>query len=437
MHRSIGQSVAHLSSFPSSSASPSSVLDLLGDCFSLRALSTCCTLASETSTPGRLESTLVTKDLSSSMAPRPLPPAPGVAGFVAFSSAALAGFSGAFGVASSSLACATGVTISPPAWARDMARACCRMASSVISTSPSASTPCSCPAALASPEAPSPVAMAAGAAGVAATSAAAPSPLAAAAWPAASALLPPSCSVGAPSVLSLFAAAFASRSRCAWASWRARSSSMLTRSARASSGSKLGSTPNSKSLPPPPLPPPMPPLPPAPLPPAPSPSSMKTGVDRRTSLSTPVPGGTVTRWLLSFELTAARKASSLAWFSAVASSPKLTMSMLTLFFFSFLATFTRAFSSSTSGEPMKATMRCRWFLFCRCLSASCAICTPWMRETWPSALISCMQDRTRPKSGVGVARTFGPLKPARESTPTVFSGLDPVFAPARRFTASV
>ena len=30
--------------------------------------------------------------------------------------------------------------------------------------------------------------------------------------------------------------------------------------------------------------------------------------------------------------------------------------------------------SSRMGLPMKMTMRCRWFLFCRCFRASCAIC---------------------------------------------------------------
>mmetsp|Transcript_7593 Transcript_7593/g.26102 ORF Transcript_7593/g.26102 Transcript_7593/m.26102 type:complete len:296 (+) Transcript_7593:392-1279(+) len=222
------------------------------------------------------------------------------------------------------------------------------------------------------------------------------------------------------------------RSRSLAASCLALSSSMETRSASASSGSRLGSTPNSKSLPPP-APPPLPPAP-APLPPS-SLSPMNTGVESNMSLRM-VPGGTVTKCDWSLELAALRKLSSFSAFCWAASSPKDTMSIETLFFFSFLATLTRAFSSSARGEPMKATMRCLWFLFCRCFRASWAIWTPWTSETLPSGLISRMQWRTRPKSGVGVARTLGPLTPARERTPTVFSGFEPVFAPASRFTAS-
>ena len=88
------------------------------------------------------------------------------------------------------------------------------------------------------------------------------------------------------------------------------------------------------------------------------------------SESTCGPDGTVTKWLLSSELTAFRRASSLGVFSA--SSPKLMMSIATEFFLSFLPSFTRSFSSVSTGLPTKTMMRWRWFLFCRCFSASCA-----------------------------------------------------------------
>ena len=58
-------------------------------------------------------------------------------------------------------------------------------------------------------------------------------------------------------------------------------------------------------------------------------------------------------------------------------SPKAITSSATLFFLSFLARRTRARSASgetsSRGEPTKTMTRCREFLFCRCLSASCAI----------------------------------------------------------------
>ena len=54
----------------------------------------------------------------------------------------------------------------------------------------------------------------------------------------------------------------------------------------------------------------------------------------------------------------------------------------------------------------------------------------------PSIAISAMQLSTLPRSGVGVTSTLGVL-PAMVSTPTVFSGLACVLAPASRFTASV
>ena len=87
------------------------------------------------------------------------------------------------------------------------------------------------------------------------------------------------------------------------------------------------------------------------------------------------------------------------------------------------------------GLPTNSTMRCRWFLFCGCLSASCAICTAADRLASPSICRPCIELSTRPRSGVGVTSTRGVL-PAMVSTPTVFSGLACVLAPASRLTAS-
>lgn len=53
----------------------------------------------------------------------------------------------------------------------------------------------------------------------------------------------------------------------------------------------------------------------------------------------------------------------------------------------------------------------------------------------PSTTMSVMQLSTLPRSGVGVTSTLGVL-PAMVSTPTVFSGLAWVLAPASRLTAS-
>lgn len=61
--------------------------------------------------------------------------------------------------------------------------------------------------------------------------------------------------------------------------------------------------------------------------------------------------------------------------------------------------------SSAMGLPIKMTTRCRWFLFCRCLSASCAICTAVARLMSPSIRISCIAFSTLPRSGVGVTST--------------------------------
>mmetsp|Transcript_45383 Transcript_45383/g.105979 ORF Transcript_45383/g.105979 Transcript_45383/m.105979 type:complete len:276 (-) Transcript_45383:414-1241(-) len=144
-----------------------------------------------------------------------------------------------------------------------------------------------------------------------------------------------------------------SEALAASASCRARSSSIEMRSAYANSGSMLGSTPNSAKPSPPP-----PPVAAAAATAAAAPSSpWMIGEERRISDSTCGPGGTVTRWLLSSELTALRSASSFAAFSA--SSPKLIMSTATEFFLSFLPSFTNAASSSLTGLPTKTIMRCR------------------------------------------------------------------------------
>ena len=45
--------------------------------------------------------------------------------------------------------------------------------------------------------------------------------------------------------------------------------------------------------------------------------------------------------------------------------------------------------SSAMGLPMKMTILCRWFLFCRCFNASWAICTAADRLAWPSIARSC------------------------------------------------
>ena len=55
------------------------------------------------------------------------------------------------------------------------------------------------------------------------------------------------------------------------------------------------------------------------------------------------------------------------------------MSIATEFFLSFLPSLTSAASASAIGEPTKTMIRCRWFLFCRCLSAS-ARRIAWQRQ---------------------------------------------------------
>mmetsp|Transcript_45969 Transcript_45969/g.146764 ORF Transcript_45969/g.146764 Transcript_45969/m.146764 type:complete len:368 (+) Transcript_45969:216-1319(+) len=297
-----------------------------------------------------------------------------------------------------------GVTAAAPS-CMDMARACCRRASSSIAIGSSRA------GAAAGVAAPGRVA-----AGVPDTAASA-----IAASPSAAAPSPP-----APPP----AAASAAAAR----SCRARSSSIDTRRASASSGSRLGSTPNSNPSPPPPAAPataaPAAAAAANPLPPSSPP--VKTG-ELISASERYTPGGTSTMCELSLLLTAPRSAWS---FSALpASSPKLTMSRATLFFFSFLPILTISFSSASIGLPAKRMILWRWFLFCLCLRASCATWTPEGTFTLPSICSPCIDPRTLPRSPVGVTRTLG-LLPARVRTPTVFSGLDCVFCPHRRLTAS-
>lgn len=98
---------------------------------------------------------------------------------------------------------------------------------------------------------------------------------------------------------------------------------------------------------------------------------MKMGVLSSTSARL-APGGTVTRLLLLFLFTAPMNASSFSAFSST--SPKLTTSTATLHLRSFLPTEISSLVSASTGEPMNSTMRMRWCLFWRCLSARCATC---------------------------------------------------------------
>ena len=61
--------------------------------------------------------------------------------------------------------------------------------------------------------------------------------------------------------------------------------------------------------------------------------------------------------------------------------------------------------------------------------------TPVGKFTVPSMEMPCTALSTTPRSSVGVTSTLGTF-PARLSTPTLFSGLDCVFAPASRLMAS-
>mmetsp|Transcript_89274 Transcript_89274/g.251230 ORF Transcript_89274/g.251230 Transcript_89274/m.251230 type:complete len:211 (-) Transcript_89274:354-986(-) len=137
------------------------------------------------------------------------------------------------------------------------------------------------------------------------------------------------------------------------------SSSMEMRNAIASSGSSLMLMPNSKPSPPPPATAP------------PSPSLFITVEPKSTSLRSFGPTGTSNKCDVSLLFTAPRSFSSFCVFSST--SPKLTKSRETLFFFKFLPKVSSSFSVAVTGLPTKAMIRCFWFLFCRCLSASWAV----------------------------------------------------------------
>lgn len=84
-----------------------------------------------------------------------------------------------------------------------------------------------------------------------------------------------------------------------------------------------------------------------------------------------MPAGIVTRWEPSPDFTCSLNLVSFSCVSLPSSSPNNTKSTEVLTFLSFLARVVRVFSESLVGEQTKATMRCRWVLFCRCFSASC------------------------------------------------------------------
>lgn len=76
-----------------------------------------------------------------------------------------------------------------------------------------------------------------------------------------------------------------------------------------------------------------------------------------------------------------------------------------MFFLSFFPSLTRAFSSSLMGLPTKRTMRCFWFLFWRCFSASCATWMPLEKWPSPSMRTVCRFVRILPTSDVSVTCT--------------------------------
>jgi len=111
------------------------------------------------------------------------------------------------------------------------------------------------------------------------------------------------------------------------------------------------------------------------------------------------------------------------------------MSIATEFFLSFLPSLTSAASASAIGEPTKTMIRCRWFLFWRCLSASCATWMPAVMLTSPPIAMPCDSERILPTSPVSATWSVTPA-PAIESTPTEFSGFDWHLVPDSRLTAS-
>mmetsp|Transcript_7029 Transcript_7029/g.14341 ORF Transcript_7029/g.14341 Transcript_7029/m.14341 type:complete len:482 (-) Transcript_7029:84-1529(-) len=250
------------------------------------------------------------------------------------------------------------------------------------------------------------------------------------------------------------------RAAAAMRSCRARSSSMLTRRAIASSGSMLGSTPpkSAKALSAPeeeaPKSPPVAPAAAAAAADAakaePPDPPWTIGEEARTSLGR-TPGGMVTRWQErsspSDERPLAASTRSRSFSSFSPSSPIATTSIETLFFLSWRPALARAFGSMpASGDPMNKTMRWEPFLFFRCLRASDAT---WMAAV-TSALFFFVFPGTRPKqaplrlmwrswtalrsfptSSVGLTSSSVPA-----ATPTVDSGWDCVLAPTRRLAAS-
>ena len=168
-----------------------------------------------------------------------------------------------------------------------------------------------------------------------------------------------------------------------------------------------------------------------PLPPA-GPSWLKIAVPHNTSDKF-APGSTVTKFELLFLFTAPMNAANFSSFASI--SPKETTSTATLHLRNFFPTATSSFSSTLIGLPINNTIRMRWCLFCLCFNAKCATCTPTQMLISPSILIPCTELSTAPKSCVGVTSTRGTL-PAKLNTPTAFSGLLCVLAPASKFTAS-
>mmetsp|Transcript_9419 Transcript_9419/g.27219 ORF Transcript_9419/g.27219 Transcript_9419/m.27219 type:complete len:367 (+) Transcript_9419:95-1195(+) len=275
-----------------------------------------------TSTPGNDPSKSCTKSgslnhfastASPGFASPPVAPLAAAAPSSAFGASAAAG-AASFGA--SAAAAAAGAGSGSPGWASCMDRSnACRNSSS-MSSIPMASAK----------------AMSFGAAPPAAAGAAAGAPEAGASPPAA-----PPAGAAPPSAAGWFADCLA------------RSSSMEIRRASANSGSSVGLMPNSK------------PSPPAPPPKAPPSPSLRIGEERSTSLNNFGPTGISTMCELSLLFAAANNFCNLALFSST--SPKLTKSRDTLFFFKFLPRVSSSFSVAAIGLPTNAIILCFWFLF--------------------------------------------------------------------------
>ena len=96
----------------------------------------------------------------------------------------------------------------------------------------------------------------------------------------------------------------------------------------------------------------------------------------------------------------------------------------TFSFLSFLASLTKSFSSTPTGEPTKATILILWFFPRRCLSAKWAILIPGIRFRSPLGWTPVSLAKIFPESVVSVVRTS---RPPRVSKPTLDSGLDRSF----------